>query len=168
MAFGALLGKNPGYTKEQTYSTATQALYPSGTDLPDQALELLSKAIVESQDGTELKNLMGEVIASLPLSGVQIETGSYVGTGTYGSDNKNTLNFGFKPKLVFITSEIDGDTAILQTIAGIRLAETSIYGSQNYKIYVSLENTTIFWYAIQDAETQQNTSGVTYEYCAIG
>ena len=35
------------------------------------------------------------------LSGfARIETGSYVGTGTYGASNPNTLTFGFAPKFV--------------------------------------------------------------------
>ena len=38
--------------------------------------------------------------ASLPSSGgVKLASGSYVGTGTYGVDNKNTVNVGFAPKL---------------------------------------------------------------------
>lgn len=184
MAFGALLSQNPGYTKEQTYSTATQALYPSGTDLPDQALALLSKAIVESQDGTELKNLMGDVIASLPLSGAQIETGSYVGTGTYGEDNPNSLTFSFTPKLLFITSggsEKEGTCyffGIFPCLAfsndfdiakGYYYAEGSLWG--NTSGCSKIEGNTVLWrcnYSESDPNKQFNYNRYIYHYIAIG
>ncbi len=34
----------------------------------------------------------------------KIQTGSYVGTGTYGPDSPNTLTFGFVPEYVLITA----------------------------------------------------------------
>jgi hypothetical protein len=37
------------------------------------------------------------------LGAGQIQTGSYKGTGTYGSSNKKSLTFNFTPKLVIIT-----------------------------------------------------------------
>lgn len=158
MAFGALLSQNPGYTKEQTYSTATQALYPRGTDLPDQALSLLSKAIVESQDGTELKNLMGDVIASLPLSGAQIETGSYVGTGTAGVNNPNSLTFDFPPSYLVI-AQIDSSSMItnLATFPVLGLIENNelkwsyfVWTASNYSSVNTAskkENNTVIWWS---------------------
>ena len=38
-------------------------------------------------------------IASALSGFARIETGSYVGTGTYGASNPNTLTFGFVPKV---------------------------------------------------------------------
>lgn len=183
MAFGALLGQNPGYTKEQTYSTATQALYPSGIDLPDQALALLSKAIVESQDGTELKNLMGDVIASLPLSGAQIETGTYVGTGTYGINNPNSLTFSFVPKLLIITAGTTnaGPCYFLGIFPGFALNNNFLtrgyyyleginWYSENH--LAKIQENTISWYINTDQtidpEEQFNYNGYTYHYIAIG
>ena len=32
----------------------------------------------------------------------KIEVGSYTGTGKYGSSNKNSLTFGFEPKMVMV------------------------------------------------------------------
>lgn len=37
--------------------------------------------------------------------GARIATGSYVGTGTYGSGNPNTLTFEFEPKIVIVYEE---------------------------------------------------------------
>ena len=39
---------------------------------------------------------------------VQIETGSYVGTGTHGQSNPTKLTFSFVPKIVFINSNVSG------------------------------------------------------------
>lgn len=36
----------------------------------------------------------------------RIETGSYVGTGTYGESNPNSLTFQFQPKFVVICKEL--------------------------------------------------------------
>lgn len=50
-----------------------------------------------------LTDILGSLI-TLPSaqldSSVKIETGSYVGTGTYGSSNPNSLTFGFQPKMI--------------------------------------------------------------------
>lgn len=54
--------------------------------------------------------------ASLPSSGgVKLASGSYVGTGTYGVDNKNTVNVGFAPKLFFVFHD---DSSALSTYHG--------------------------------------------------
>lgn len=180
MAFGALLGQNSGYTKEEIYSAATQALYPSGTDFPDQALALLSKAIVESQDGTELKNLMGEVIASLPLSGAQIETGSYVGTGTAGASNPTSLTFNLNVDFLVIMSadesSMNGTSNFLNFAIMVR--EISQLGTTQSNdnvfpnpIAITWENNSVSWYHTYKrpyAIAQYNQSGKTYYYVAFG
>lgn len=47
----------------------------------------------------ELAERVGDINSVLDSS-VKIETGSYVGTGTYGSSNPNSLTFGFQPKMI--------------------------------------------------------------------
>lgn len=42
------------------------------------------------------------LLRGLIANGAKIETGSYTGTGTYGSSNPNSLTFGFKPIVVFV------------------------------------------------------------------
>lgn len=50
------------------------------------------------------KKLTGfkQTVDEMLLTGAKIETGSYVGNGTYGKDNPNSLTFGFEPKVVWI------------------------------------------------------------------
>ena len=40
------------------------------------------------------------------LGFTKIQTGSYVGTGTYGVDNPNSLTFDFVPKFVIVTPDL--------------------------------------------------------------
>ena len=99
--------------------------------------------------------------------GARIEVGSYVGTGTYGSSNPNSLTFGFEPKAVLFWSPDNN-----QTIAYVN-GGTTIFGFyQNYSddrdsATCSLSGNTLSWYA-SDARCQGNVSGTTYYYTAIG
>ena len=75
--------------------------------------------------------------------GVQIATGSYVGTGTYGSDNPTVIECGFEPKFLVIqrsgrtysnaptvsfiwtgTKATDADVSVETYQAGIKLTGT--------------------------------------------
>ena len=64
----------------------------SPPSLPSQALAMLAAAISE---------LNGKA--------VQMETGEYTGTGTYGSANPCTLTFSFEPSIVIIAQMVDTD-----------------------------------------------------------
>lgn len=107
----------------------------------------------------------------LKLPGVQIETGSYVGTGTYGEDNQNSLTFKFPVNYIFI-SNIGYKTAL----AGFSPEQSSFsisgyntLGAEN-KISVSNDGKTLKWYSGSSnasAQTQLNVSGTTYYYLAI-
>ena len=66
------------YSKDETITTATKALYGLGaTATPNQVFSAISTAL----DGK-----------------ARIQTGSYVGTGTYGASNPCSLTFGKYPK----------------------------------------------------------------------
>ena len=103
---------------------------------------------------------------------VQIATGSYVGTGTYGSGNPNTLTFDFEPKIVFLAR--DGSEEILGNYAGhITVFPWTAYltfrsGSSGYRCTINWNGNTISWYSTSDATSQGNVSGTTYYYLAIG
>lgn len=116
-------------------------------------------------------------------NGARIETGSYVGTGTYGSSNPCSLTFGFEPKLVFITgwSGRSSDNRYQLTMqnpaaCAVSFADSSQQGTNNltwtangvewYCSYGSSGTTTGTTRA--DAEGQMNQSDVTYYYVAIG
>lgn len=108
----------------------------------------------------------------------RIEVGSYVGTGKYGSSNKNSLTFGFEPKLVIL-----GPTKRTNSNAGYGLIPSSgSWGngfvwfkgqeqalcSGGYAVHISQTGKTLSWYGSKNEQDQQNQSGYTYGYIAIG
>lgn len=70
-----------------------------GTLLSDETAAALGLAGDPTVD--EALNAIGGALAL----GVQIATGSYVGTGTFGESNPNVLTFDFEPYAVFVFSD---------------------------------------------------------------
>lgn len=113
----------------------------------------------------------------------KIETCSYVGTGTYGSGNPNSVTFGFKPKIIFwFLTDLTGEYALNYTsyrnvITPIEFFTTEykankmpyIYASDASKGYakISEDGKTISWYTVS-ASSQNNISGAKYYCVAIG
>lgn len=113
----------------------------------------------------------------------QIATGSYMGTGTYGSANPNSLTFGFEPKLVIVwlahqpsdnyglrpsgSTSGSWEQSIMYTKGQCRcLVE---YNNTAYVEEISVNGNIFSWYTTSSsAPGQLNQSGVTYEYFAIG
>ena len=109
----------------------------------------------------------------------KIETGSYVGTGTHGQANPNTLTFGFSPKLVLI---YDGSTTYAMffafgiggeyTLGGYLLAWEDSTSAKNNN-YARINSNVLNWYASNTSATtarelQLNVESRTYHYFAIG
>lgn len=91
----------------------------------------------------------------------QIFTGSYVGTGTYGQSNPNTLTFPFEPKAVFVCESFAMDTGNPDTI--LYFGQPGSTGSAEF----SVSGNTFEWFSTS-ASHQLNNSGETYYYVAIG
>lgn len=91
----------------------------------------------------------------------RIETGSYIGSGTFGVDNKNALAFSFVPKVVFISGAVP-----FVTTSGLVYVISS--SSSMYACTLTLEGKTLKWYSTSNADLQLNSSGKTYYYVAIG
>ena len=94
----------------------------------------------------------------------KIETGSYVGTGTYGASNPNTLTFGFVPKFVFVSSG-GGSSSYFLWVQGCN--KTSGEYNNNLSVVVASGNT-LSWYSTKDTSSQRNQNATTYYYIAIG
>lgn len=103
----------------------------------------------------------------------QYETGSYVGTGTSGESNPNTLTFNFKPKVVFI----DGSNNKImnekgQSLPMINMASNTAYVELISGKIIMLDlswsgNSVSYWHQANSI-FQFNKSGETYNYIAIG
>ena len=117
------------------------------------------------------------------LNSVKIETGSYTGTGTYGSSNPCSLTFGFEPKAVYLFQFTNGGSYVSGKLAVMLkgcdgsavVPIVSSYGnvSLNGGMPILSETSDTFsWYVTGsnylDANYQFNSSGVTYYYIAIG
>ena len=88
----------------------------------------------------------------LPLVGAAvISVGTYTGTGTFGQDSPNTLEFPTAPTVVTIYG--GGQT--------LAISSTETSG----KAYIS--GNTATWYSETSAADQLNSQGVTYSYVAI-
>ena len=98
--------------------------------------------------------------------GTQIATGSYVGTGTYGEDNPNSLTFEFEPKILVISS-ITGDAGIALISGSVGSTWTSRHNGL-YLLVASTNGKTIKWYSSGDSAVQMNVSSRNYRYTALG
>lgn len=123
----------------------------------------------------------------------KVTIGSYVGTGTAGSANKNSLTFTFLPKLLIICKETPGGGSNPPFIHG--LASYNYASNQHLPWYLSgiwyegqtsfdtfdytlarntveLSYNTVSWYSQNAGSTyaapQLNAQGYTYHYIAIG
>lgn len=106
---------------------------------------------------------------NMPNIPVKIETGSYVGTGTYGSRNPNSLTFSFVPKFLIIYPNRSGSDVI-----GLYLRNndymSGYIGNMNaeYNNKVSWSDRTMTWYASKNSAAQLNNLNQVYNYVAIG
>ena len=95
----------------------------------------------------------------------KIETGSYVGTGTYGSGGKNSLTFDFVPAILIITADYVNNHYVN---SGYIVCNSGGHSGQNGNIEAIVDGNTVSWYSGNNAQVQLNTSGLTYKYVAIG
>ncbi|WP_317380456.1 DUF6273 domain-containing protein [uncultured Intestinimonas sp.] len=131
----------------------------------------------EYTNGGDFYDLLGNIIPT-----AKIATGSYVGTGTYGVDNPNTLTFSFEPKIVFVIplgSNNNGPGILYPAfyteayISYAYISQSSVSGvatlTQAFENYANLVGKTVSWYAASNtAQKQLNISGAKYYYIAIG
>ena len=89
-------------------------------------------------------------------------TGSFKGKGGYGSNNKNTLTFSFKPQIVFLSAL----TRYQDPLILLRPFGETEYGS-NYRVYVTWTENSVSWYSTSEY-TQLNQSSDTTYYLALG
>lgn len=102
-------------------------------------------------------------------SGVQIATGSYVGTGTYGANNPNTLTFEFDPGLVIVQNAGAGNAGSVAVFVKNSEFMTVLGVTQTYLNTVNWGiSNAVGWYSTQGSNQQFNTSGYTFHYIALG
>ena len=107
----------------------------------------------------------------------KIATGTYKGTGSYGSGSKNSLTFDFVPKIVFVVAKEKAmfhgyETTLQEWIILVNgmtkcLTKQASNNSGTGTTTISWSGNTVSWYGSW-AGAQLNTSGVEYLYVALG
>ena len=101
----------------------------------------------------------------------QIYTGSYVGTGTSGENNPNTLTFPFEPKLWGLTGMENKSDGKLRYTDQLILVPWGLQGPirliENYDVTASYSGNTVSYYSASPG-SQANQSGHVYHYVALG
>ena len=99
----------------------------------------------------------------------RVQVLSYVGTGTYGSSNPNSLTFDFAPKFFAIAENVGNYDCHTFAIRGMDYLNYNNRDGNNTYNYLTWEGKKVSWYAYNnDAFSQFNTSGRTYYVLAIG
>ena len=122
---------------------------------------------------------LGETVAALTADvgsgghNCRIAWGTYIGNGRYGAANANSLNFGFQPVLVLIGSNEEATRDMCPSIFLRNFTKAKNEVAIEYPMTVTWTATGLSWYATGDNPNypgwyQNNVSGRTYYYCAIG
>ena len=106
----------------------------------------------------------------------KIVTGSYVGTGSYGASNPNTLTFDFAPKLIILCGY--EYYAILFRGCSFGAGIRTDVSSEHSILEAIWSDSSISWYCKKvctsntigtvSAKQQLNNIDITYQYIAIG
>ena len=163
-------------TMKQFNGTDDDTLYPK--TIASQIPDVYSKPYIDSI----LKNR------------AKIQTGSYVGTGTYGKDNPCSLTFDFSPIIItiymanYMAESATGKYRIFlwgrasdslrsvyvvypQSLTNDYIEDlgfTIVSSSVSHKYYAKREGNTIFWYDTKSGAFQANGENTTYYWVAIG
>lgn len=95
----------------------------------------------------------------------RVQMVSYVGTGTYGKSNPNSLTFDFAPKIVIIINQIANNATMI--MQGQTNYSSAIVGN-NYRGSCNLNGKTLTYYNTKGTSYQMNDSGIKYLVLAIG
>lgn len=114
----------------------------------------------------------GNMSALLSVHG-NVATGSYVGTGTYGSANKNSIVCDFKPKMIAIYSSDSSYGGVW--VVGMERGTTNRWSSSHVTAKLSWNDNGVSWFVSGESGTdntnasyQLNATDTTYRWVAIG
>lgn len=109
----------------------------------------------------------------------RVQVVSYVGTGTYGESNPNSLTFGNLPEAIIFLGRVDSSGivySLFYTQQETRVLYPKIipngrndvngYGF-GYSIYGKRDGNTISWYSTKNQDCQANSIGYTFYYLVL-
>ena len=105
----------------------------------------------------------------------RMETGTYLGTGTYGASARNSLSFSFMPIVVGVTgggSLYLGNIIIREQLGSSGIGALSASGNSLAWV-ISWDEKSVTWHSAASSssspdEKQLNRNGTTYYYFALG
>lgn len=187
--------ENP-YTLVGYYNSNTNVMYVEiASSAPDSKKASLVTSFYNNGEPGEWEYLQSSDRSAYPDSGEQdgyeyqylgvpfdnavtspkIATGYYVGTGTYGQDNPNSLTLEFRPQIVIIHGKTQdannpsydyGYTIMIRPATRYETIVTN--AAMGYSGTIIWGNNEVSWFVEGNSGIQFNLSGEQYEYVAIG
>lgn len=114
---------------------------------------------------------INSLIDSRTYDRVKIQTGSYVGSGTYGESSPKTLTFNFVPKIVLVWKS---DTGMIPYsnegwVHSLFWVTGATYSTmQGRTVRISLSNRTLSFISTESASYQMNENTMNYNWIALG
>ena len=146
------------------------------TAVPNDVFNILKNVSLIGTSGETYKatDILGNVIGGF----TNIQFGSYVGTGTYGLGNPNSITSDFPIKLAIIIRYSSGRNMLTPEFSSMSQAflTTSFVSGAGFPYNtsdltygkMSSDGKTYSWYHSTNVNYQQNTSGYTYYYVLFG
>lgn len=137
-------------------------------------LQAMCDTIVQNQGDAAALETALQALTTTVDGKAQVVTGSYVGTGTYGQSNPNTLTFEFEPNIVLIGEPVYewqrlGSFLLLMKDSYYSPVFINLTPSNNGSVYgvvTEFSEKSVSWYA-NSSKGQLNDSGIQYSYIAI-
>ena len=118
---------------------------------------------------------------ALTLAGVKADatvTGTYIGGGSYGANNKNYLTFTKIPTVIYISNKPNrsNSEALLVIVPRLKIgysfsntgpSNSAPNAAWNTLLEVSTSGNTVYWYSTRSQGSQGNNRGETYTYYAM-
>ena len=104
---------------------------------------------------------------ALDASRLVYKIGGYTGTGKYGVNNKNRLEFDFKPLMVAVCSNSDYPGGFVW-VNGQKYGRSWVSTSRADKVHLFWEDKALEWYSSNGTGAQLNTEDDNYYYFALG
>ena len=106
------------------------------------------------------------------------DNGTYIGSGSYGANNKNYLTFTKLPTVIYISNKPNrsNSEALLVIVPRLKIgysfsntgpSNSAPNAAWNTLLEVSTSGNTVYWYSTRSQGSQGNNRGETYTYYAM-
>ena len=114
----------------------------------------------------KLQSVLSDAIAGGIAGGIKVVSGARTGNGTYGSENKITLNFSTRP-LAILYAPSTGGYGNIVLIRNCSMYTPDFNVSSYLDTNVTWSSNSVSWYHNSNQNHQGNADGTVYRYIAI-